>query len=87
MKMAILVSGPLARISLQLARPCQGRIVLDLHHYLINWGSQRGEVDEPSSGGLGVPILPLIFGSSHLLSPVLPCIFLPFPLLRFLLSG
>ena len=87
MKTTILIFGPLARISLQLARPCPGRIVLDLHQYLIDWGSKRGEVDEPSSGGLGVPILPLIFGSSRLLSPVLPRIFLPFPLLRFLLLG
>ena len=36
MKTAILVSGLLAGISLQLARPRQGRIVLDLHQYLIN---------------------------------------------------
>ena len=31
MKTAILVSGPLVGISLQLARPRQGGIILDLH--------------------------------------------------------
>ena len=39
MRTTILVSGPLAGISLQLARLRQGRVVLDLHHDLIDWGS------------------------------------------------
>ena len=87
MKIAILVSGPLVGISLQLARPRLGCIVLDLHQYLINRGSQWGEFGEPSSGGLGTPILSFISSPSHLPSLVLLCIFLPFALLAFLLSG
>ena len=63
MKTEILVSGPLIRISLQLARPRQGRIVLDLHQDLIDWSSQRGETRKPSSGQFGVPILPSFSGS------------------------
>ena len=86
MKTTILVSGPLAGISLQFAKPRQGRIILDLQQYLINRGSQRGEDGEPSSEGSGVPILPLISSSGNLSSPFLPRIFLPFPLLKFLLS-
>ena len=34
----ILIFGPLARVSLQLARECQGSFILDLHQDLINWG-------------------------------------------------
>ena len=44
MKMAILVSGPLTGISLQLARRHQGCVVLDLYQDLINRGSQQCEV-------------------------------------------
>ena len=39
MKMTILVSGPLTGISLQLAGPRQGCIILDLHPDLIDRGS------------------------------------------------
>ena len=87
MKAAILVSRSLAGISFQLARPRQGCIIFDLHQDLINRGSQQGEACEPSSGGFGVPIFPSVSSSSHLLSPILPGIFLPFPLLRFFLLG
>jgi len=38
METAVLVSRPLAGVSLQLARECQGSFVLDLHQDLINWG-------------------------------------------------
>ena len=85
MKMAILVFVPLAGISLQLARPRQGHVVLDLHQDLIDQGNQRGEVLEPSSGGFGAPILPSVSGSGRLPSPVMPFILLSFPLLGFLL--
>ena len=44
MKTTILASGPFVGISLQLARPRQGRVVLDLHQELIDWGSQWGEI-------------------------------------------
>ena len=60
MKTEILVFGPLIRISLQLARPRQGRIVLDLYQDLIDWSRQRGETHKPSCGWFGAPILPSI---------------------------
>ena len=87
MKTTILVSGPLIRISFQLARPHLGCVVLDLHRDLIDWGSQQGEVGEPSSGGFGASILLSVSEFGCLPSLVLPCILLPFPLLGFLLSG
>ena len=51
-KMTVLVSGPFVGVFFQLARPCQGCLVLDLHQDLINRGCQRGEAYEPPSGGL-----------------------------------
>ena len=38
MEVAILVSRPFIRISLQLARKCQGSFVLDLHQDLVDRG-------------------------------------------------
>ena len=87
MKTTILVSRSLVRFSLQLARPRQGHVVLDLHQDLIDQGNQRGEVLEPSSGGFGAPILSLVSGSGRLPSLVMPFILLSFPLLGFLLSS
>ena len=69
------------------ASPCQGRIVLNLHQYLINWGGQQGEAGKPSSRGFGAPILLSIFDPSHLLSSILLCILLSLPLLGLLFSG
>ena len=60
---AVLVSKPFARISLQLAKECQGSFVLDLLQDLINQGVQRGEACKSSCEGLE--------RLSSLLSPVL----------------
>ena len=38
-KAAVFVFGPFIEISLQLAKPFQGRFILDLHQHLINWGN------------------------------------------------
>ena len=61
-EVAVLVSRPFIRISLQLARKCHGSFILDLHQDLVDRGSQRGEACEPLCGGFGVPILPSVFG-------------------------
>ena len=83
----VFVSRPSIRISLQLAKKGQGSFVLDLLQDLVDRGSQRGEVCELSCGGLGVPVFPPFSGSSHLPSPILPYVFLSFPLLGLLFLG
>ena len=83
----VLVFGPLTGVFLQLARPCQGCLVLDLHQDLINRACQQGEACEPPSGGLRMPILLSVSFHCCLLSLVLPYIFLPFPLFRLLFLG
>ena len=67
----ILVSEPFARVSLYLARECQGPFVLDLHQDLINRGVQWGEACKPSSGMLRAPIFPPISCPCYLSPPVL----------------
>ena len=54
---AILVSRPLIRISLQLARKGQGSFVLDLHQDLVDQGSQQGEARELPCKGLRALVL------------------------------
>ena len=83
----VLVSGPFVGVFFQLARPCQGCLVLDLHQDLINRGCQQGEACEPPSEGLGTPILSSVSCPYYLPSLVLSYIFLPFPLFRLLFSG
>ena len=65
-EMAILFYRPLARVSLQLDRECQGPFVLDMHQDLINQGVQKGEACESSSLRLGASIFPSISCPSHL---------------------
>ena len=86
-KAAVLVFGPLIGVFLQLFGTCYGSFVLDLHQDLVDWGSQRGEACEPPSEGFRAPILPSVSSPCCLLSPVLPCLLLSFPLLRLLFSG
>ena len=83
----VLVSGPLTRISFQLAKECQGSFVLDLYQDLVNRGGQHGEACEPSSGGFGSFVFPSLSSSSHLSSPIFPCVLLSFPLFGLLFSG
>ena len=84
----VLVSRPLARVPLQLARECQGSFVLDLHQDLINRGVQRGEACESSSERLGASIFPFTSSCpSHLLPPVLLCFLMSLSLFRLLLVG
>ena len=52
----VLFSRPFARVSLQLAKECQGSCVLDLHQDLINQGVQRCEACESSGGRLRASI-------------------------------
>lgn len=66
-KAAVPVSEPLIGVSLQVARKCQGPIVLDLHLDLVDQGNQWGEVYEPPCGGLEAPVLPPSSGPNHLL--------------------
>ena len=71
METTVLVSGPLAKVSLQLAREHQGSFILDLHQNLINLGVQQGEACEPSGGRLRAPIFPSISYPRYLLPSVL----------------
>ena len=83
----VLVSGPLARVSLQLAREHQGSFILDLHQNLINLGVQQGEACEPSGGRLRAPIFPSISYPRYLLPPVLSWFLLSFSLLRLFFAS
>ena len=83
----VLVSIPFTRVSLQLAREHQGSFILDLHQDLINWGVQRGEACEPSSGRLRVPIFPSISCPRYFLPPVLSWFLLSFSLLGLLFAS
>ena len=87
MKVAVLVSKPLIKVSLHLVKKCQGSFVFDLHQDLVNWGSQLGEAYEPPYGGFLAPILSSISNPCHLSSPVLPCLLQSFPFLRLFFSG
>ena len=63
MKMTVLVSRPLPRVSLQLARKHQGSFILYLHQDLINWGIKRGETCEPPSRGFTIDLQSWLFPS------------------------
>ena len=84
METAVLVSRPLAEVSLQLAKECQGPFVLDLHQDLIDRGVQGGEAYESSYRRLGASILPFISCPGHLSLLVLPGFLLSFSLFRLL---
>ena len=86
-KTTVFVSGPLARVSLQLARECQGSFILDLHQDLINRGVQWVETCEFFGGRLGAPIIPYISCPYYPSPPVLFGFFFSFPLPRFLFAS
>ena len=67
----VLVSRPFARVSLQLAKECQGSFILDLHQDLINWGVQRCEAYESFDGRLRAFIFPSISCPCYFSPPVL----------------
>ena len=71
-EMTVFVSGPVARVSLQLAKECQGSFILDLYQDLINRGIQWGEACEPFDGRLRAPILLSISCPCYLSPPVFP---------------
>ena len=80
----VLVSRPLTRVSLQLAKECRGSFVFDLHQDLINRGVQRGEACESSGGRLRVSIFLSISYPGYLSPSILSCFLLSFSLLRLL---
>ena len=86
-EMAVLVSRPLIRVSLQFTRKGQGSFVLNLHQDLVDQGGQLGEACELPRRGFGMPILSLFSSRCHLPPPILLYVFLSFPFLGLLFSG
>ena len=83
----VLIPWHLAGISFQFTGKHQRFFVFNLYQDLIDQGSQGGETCELPSGGLRTSVFPPFSSPSHFSPPILPGIFLFFPLSRFVLSG